>query len=183
MDGRRSLEAAAERLEGFARRRLALPGLAVGLIGPGGWRREFGVGVADVASGRPLEPDALVPVASIGKAMTALALLREHQAGRVDLDAAVHDLLPWLPLPTPFGPISLRHLLAHTGGIVSGMEGSPSPTLEALALGQTTPGWPPPAGAPTTPTSATPCSGWCWSGSPAAPTPRPCGATCWARAP
>lgn len=33
--------------------------------------------------------------------------------------------------------------LAHTGGIVSGMEGSPSPTLEALALGQTTPGWPP----------------------------------------
>jgi CubicO group peptidase (beta-lactamase class C family) len=143
MDGRRSLEAAAERLEGFARRRLALPGLAVGLIGPGGWRREFAVGVADVASGRPLEPDALVPVASIGKAMTALALLREHQAGRVDLDAAVHDLLPWLPLPTPFGPISLRHLLAHTGGIVSGMEGSPSPTLEALALGQTTPGWPP----------------------------------------
>jgi D-alanyl-D-alanine carboxypeptidase len=71
------------------------------------------------------------------------ALLREHQAGRVDLDAPVHDLLPWLPLPTPFGPISLRHLLAHTGGIVSGMEGSPSPTLEALALGQTTPGWPP----------------------------------------
>jgi CubicO group peptidase (beta-lactamase class C family) len=75
--------------------------------------------------------------------MTAAALLREHQAGRVDLDAPVHDLLPWLPLPTPFGPIRLRHLLAHTAGIVSGMEGSPSPTLEALALGRTEPGWPP----------------------------------------
>jgi D-alanyl-D-alanine carboxypeptidase len=82
-------------------------------------------------------------VASIGKAMTAVALLREHQAGRVDLDAPVHDLLPWLPLPTPFGPIRLRHLLAHTAGIVSGLEGSPSPTLEALALGRTRPGWPP----------------------------------------
>jgi hypothetical protein len=31
-----------------------------------------------------------------------------------------------------------------------------------------------PADEPTTPTSATPCLGWCWSGSPAAPTPRPC---------
>ena len=116
---------------------------AVGLIGPGGWRHEFAVGVADAASGRPLEPGALLPVASIGKAMTAVALLREHDAGRVGLDDPVHRHLPWLPLPTPFGPISLRHLLAHTAGIVAGMEGSPSPTVEALALAQTPPGWPP----------------------------------------
>jgi CubicO group peptidase (beta-lactamase class C family) len=143
MGGHGSLEVAAERLEGFARRRLALPGLAVGLIGPGGWRHEFAVGVTDVASGRPLSPGALMPVASIGKAMTAVALLREHQAGRLDLDAPVHDQLPWLPLATPFGPISVRHLLAHTAGIITGLEGSPSPYLEALALGQAPPGWPP----------------------------------------
>jgi CubicO group peptidase (beta-lactamase class C family) len=138
-----SLEVAAERLEAFARERLAVPGLAVGLVGPGGWRHEFAVGVADAASGRPLAPDALMPVASIGKAMTAVALLREHQAGRLDPDAPVHDHLPWLPLATPFGPISVRHLLAHTAGIVSGLEGSPSPAGEALALAETPPGWPP----------------------------------------
>jgi CubicO group peptidase (beta-lactamase class C family) len=128
------LTVAAERLEGFARERRIVPGLAVGLIGPGGWRHEFAVGVADAASGRPLAAEALMPVASIGKAMTAVALLREHDAGRVDLDAPVHDHLPWLPLATPFGPISVRHLLAHTAGILAGMEGSPSPTMEALAL-------------------------------------------------
>jgi hypothetical protein len=82
-------------------------------------------------------------VASIGKAMTAVALLREHQAGRLDLDAPVHRYLPWLPLATPFGPISVRHLLAHTAGIVTGLEGSPSPAGEALALAHTPPGWPP----------------------------------------
>jgi CubicO group peptidase (beta-lactamase class C family) len=141
--GTGSLEAAAERLEAFARARRGVPGLAVGLIGPGGWRHEFAVGVADAASGRPVEPGALLPVASIGKAMTAVALLREHDAGRVGLDDPVHRHLPWLPLPTPFGPISLRHLLAHTAGIVAGMEGSPSPTVEARALAQTPPGWPP----------------------------------------
>ena len=63
MAGPGSLEVAAERLEGFARARLALPGMAVGLTGPGGWRHEFAVGVSDVASGRPLAPDALLPVA------------------------------------------------------------------------------------------------------------------------
>ena len=143
MGGSGSLTVAAGRLEGFARERRGVPGLAVGLIGPDGWRHEFAVGVADVASGRPLAAEALMPVASIGKAMTAVALLREHDAGRLDLDAPVHDHLPWLPLATPFGPISVRHLLAHTAGIIGGMEGSPSPTMEALALEHTPPGWPP----------------------------------------
>jgi CubicO group peptidase (beta-lactamase class C family) len=98
-----SLAAAAERIEAFARTRLSLPGLAVGLVGPGGWHRELAVGVADVASGRPLDPAALMPVASVGKAMTSTALLRERDAGRIDLDDPVHDHLPWLPLATPFG--------------------------------------------------------------------------------
>ena len=138
-----SLTLAAERIESFARARLSLPGLAVGLVGPGGWRHEFAVGVADVASGRPLDPTALMPIASVSKAMTAVALLREQEAGRIDIDDPVHDHLPWLPLATPFGPISVAHLLAHTAGIVAGMEGSPSPVAEALALAATAPGWPP----------------------------------------
>jgi CubicO group peptidase (beta-lactamase class C family) len=133
---------AAERLEAFARRGLRTPGPVVALVGPDGWRQEFAVGVADAGSGQPLATDALLPIALIGKAMTAVALLREAQAGRVDLDAAVHDLLPWLPLPTPFGPIRLRHLLAHTGGIVAGLDASPSPVVEALALAGIPPGWP-----------------------------------------
>jgi hypothetical protein len=130
---------------------------AVGLIGPGGWRHEFAVGVADAASGRPLEPGALLPVASIGKAMTAVALLREHDAGRVGLDDPVHRHLPWLPLPTPFGPGRLE-----TGVGVTALGNGPwqhptSPAsawavvdhglalLRAAALGLDLPADPPPA--------------------------------------
>ena len=138
-----SLAGVAGRIEAFARARLSLPGLAVGLVGPGGWHHEFAVGVADVASGRPLDPAALMPIASVSKAMTAVALLREQEAGRIDIDDPVHDHLPWLPLATPFGPISVAHLLAHTAGIVAGMDGSPSPVAEALALAATPPGRPP----------------------------------------
>jgi CubicO group peptidase (beta-lactamase class C family) len=137
-----TLADAAERLEAFAGQRLRTPGLVVALVGPDGWRHEFALGVNDLASGQPLATDGLLPIASIGKAMTAVALLREAQAGRIDLDTVVHDLLPWLPLPTPFGPIRLRHLLAHTGGIVAGLDASPSPVVEALALAETAPGWP-----------------------------------------
>jgi CubicO group peptidase (beta-lactamase class C family) len=71
--GSAALAGAAERLEGFARQRLDVPGLAVGLTGPGGWRHEFAVGVADVASGRPMDPGAPLPVASISKTTTPTA--------------------------------------------------------------------------------------------------------------
>jgi CubicO group peptidase (beta-lactamase class C family) len=177
-----SLALATERLEGFARARRSAPGLAVGLIGPGGWQHELAAGVTDVASGRPLAPEALMQVASIGKAMTAVALLREHDAGRVDLDAPVHRYLPWLPLATPFGPIRLRHLLAHTAGIVAGMEGSPSPPWRRSPSTRPRRGGRPGSG-PATPTSATPCSGWCWSGSRVARTPRLSSGTCSTPAP
>jgi CubicO group peptidase (beta-lactamase class C family) len=143
VNGPEVLAGTAGRIEAFARDRLPLPGLAVGLVGPGGWHREFAVGVADVASGRRLDPAALMPIASVSKAMTAVALLREQEAGRIDIDDPVHDHLPWLPLAVPFGPVSVAHLLAHTAGIVAGMDGSPSPVAEALALAATPPGWPP----------------------------------------
>jgi hypothetical protein len=43
-----------------------------------------------------------------GPGALEVALFREHQAGRLDLDAPVHQHLPWLPLATPFGPITAR---------------------------------------------------------------------------
>jgi Beta-lactamase len=66
-----SLEVAAARLEALARQRLRAPGLVVGLVGPGGWAHQFALGVADVASGRPLQTDALLPIASTLAASSA----------------------------------------------------------------------------------------------------------------
>jgi hypothetical protein len=91
------------------------------------------------------------------------------------------DHLPWLPLPTPFGPISLRHLLAHAGGIVAGLDASPSPIVEALTLGQTAPGWP--AGERVHYSNVGyGLLGLVLERSPAAPTARPSSGTCSTRA-
>jgi len=38
---------------------------------------------------------------------------------------SVNELLPWLALPEPFGPITMHHLLTHTSGLQAGMEDAP----------------------------------------------------------
>ncbi len=81
-------------------------------------------GFADVAADRPVTPDDPVRVASISKLVTAIAVLRLVDAGRLDLDADVSDLLGWrLRHPRfPDVPITLRLLLSHRAGIVDGVE-------------------------------------------------------------
>ena len=46
-----------------------------------------------------------------------MVCLQEAEAGRLDLHVSVNEVIPWLELPVPFGPISLHHLLTHTGGL------------------------------------------------------------------
>ncbi|HWL90277.1 MAG TPA: serine hydrolase domain-containing protein, partial [Actinomycetota bacterium] len=41
------------------------------------------------------------------------------------LHVSVNELLPWLQLPEPFGPITLHHLLTHTAGLHTGTEDAP----------------------------------------------------------
>jgi D-alanyl-D-alanine carboxypeptidase len=39
---------------------------------------------------------------------------------------SVNDILPWLQLPEPFGPITLHHLMTHTAGLLVGTEDAPT---------------------------------------------------------
>jgi CubicO group peptidase (beta-lactamase class C family) len=83
-------------------------------------------GFADVAAQKPVKAETRFQIGSISKSFAAICALQEVEAGRLDLDAWVNDLLPWLELPEPFGPISLRHLLTHTAGLAIGTEESPT---------------------------------------------------------
>ncbi|ADD44332.1 serine hydrolase domain-containing protein [Stackebrandtia nassauensis] len=75
------------------------------------------VGVADVDSGRPMSPDFEHRIGSITKTVTAVAILRQVEAGNLDLDDPVGDYLPRL-LPGERGDkITVRMLLDHTSGI------------------------------------------------------------------
>ncbi len=91
-------------------------------------------GFANLEARRPLDSSHLFQIGSIGKSFTALALLQLVDEGRLDLDAAIQDLLPWLEIRSDFDPIRVRHLLSHSAGIITGMDESPSAEGEAWAL-------------------------------------------------
>jgi D-alanyl-D-alanine carboxypeptidase len=83
-------------------------------------------GFADVASGAPVRPETRFMIGSISKSFASIVVLQEVEAGRLDLHVSVNELLPWLELPEPFGPITLHHLLTHTSGLAAGTEDAPT---------------------------------------------------------
>jgi CubicO group peptidase (beta-lactamase class C family) len=83
-------------------------------------------GFADVASGAPVRPETRFQIGSISKSFAAIVVMQEVEAGRLDLHVSVNELLPWLELPEPFGPITLHHLLQHTSGLATGTEDAPT---------------------------------------------------------
>ncbi|PEQ14341.1 serine hydrolase [Novosphingobium sp. PC22D] len=76
-------------------------------------------GTADLATGRALTLDDPVRVASISKLVTAIAVMRLVEQGRLDLDADVSATLGWrLRNPAfPDVPITLRLLLSHRSSL------------------------------------------------------------------
>ena len=102
-----------------------------------------GLGYAELASRRPVAADTTFQIGSIGKSMTALAILRLVQAGRLDLNAPVSAHLPWFAMPSRFGPITLRHLLSHTAGLPAGTDFTPAGRYEGFALRDTEAAWEP----------------------------------------
>lgn len=75
-----------------------------------------GFGWADREERRPVTTDTRFGVASITKAFTGLTLFRLAGEGRIDLDAEIQSYVPEFPRH-PDGPVTLRHLATHLGGL------------------------------------------------------------------
>ncbi len=56
---------------------------------------------------------------------------------------SVNEILPWLALPEPFGPITIHHLMQHSAGLAIGTEDAPT-QAGALWLVRTVPATTPP---------------------------------------
>lgn len=101
----------------------------------GGW------GEADVDAGTPMDgDDTVVRVASISKTFTATAIVGLAVEGKLDLDANVERYLGGLSFPErSHPPVTLRHLLSHTSGVINNNVGRvatdapPQPLREFLA--------------------------------------------------
>jgi CubicO group peptidase (beta-lactamase class C family) len=96
-----------------------VPGVAACIVRDGAvvWSRAYGH--ANLAHERHATPDTIFMLASISKTVMAVAAMQAVEAGLLDLDADVGDVLPF-PLRNPEHPddvITLRMLLTHTSSI------------------------------------------------------------------
>jgi CubicO group peptidase (beta-lactamase class C family) len=106
---------------------LRVPAVSIAVIHGGKieWAEAFGV---VRLGGPPATPDTLFQAASISKTVTALAIMRLTQDGKLDLDRNVNQYLKTWKVPenefTRAGGVTLRELLSHSAGTtVSGFEG------------------------------------------------------------
>ncbi|XP_056307804.1 LOW QUALITY PROTEIN: serine beta-lactamase-like protein LACTB, mitochondrial [Danio aesculapii] len=96
------------------------PGMVVGVSVDGKTVWCEGLGYADLENRVPCGPDTVMRIASISKPLTAAAVARLWQDGKIDLDAPVQKYVPEFPEKEFDGEnvtITPRMLLSHLSGI------------------------------------------------------------------
>lgn len=96
------------------------PGISIGIVYDQTlvWRRGFGY--ANVAEKVPATATTLYRIASITKLFTSTAIMQLRDEGLLQLDDPVKKHLPWFTIRNPHldtPVITIRHLLAHAGGL------------------------------------------------------------------
>lgn len=119
------------------------PGLALSITDHNVTRHTASLGYSDATSGRPVFDDTTFQIGSIGKSMTALALMQLVEAGRLDLNAPLSTHLPWFAPTSRYGPIALKHVMSHTAGLPSGSDFTPASRYAAYALRDVEAAWEP----------------------------------------
>jgi CubicO group peptidase (beta-lactamase class C family) len=126
-----------ETIDRFAKRWMeegAIPGLAIALTSRETPLEVYAYGLADVAKRTPVTLETLFEIGSLGKPFTSIALLQLRDAGKLDLHKPVSAYLPWFQVRSKFAPITVHHLMNHTGGIIRGTERASYGLYDAWAL-------------------------------------------------
>ena len=111
-------EATVERIEQLINTQLQrqrIPGLSAAVAIDNELVWSSGFGQADLENHVPATADTAYRTASIAKPMTAVAVLKLVEQGKLDLDAPVQDYCPRYPKKR--WPVTARQLLGHLGGI------------------------------------------------------------------
>jgi D-alanyl-D-alanine carboxypeptidase len=103
------------------------PGMAVIAERAGRQILRRGYGMADLELGVPVEPGMVFRIGSVTKQITALAIMKLAEEGRLSLEDPVMRHIP--DLPDRFGNIRIKHLLSNTSGIADYMHAASFDTL------------------------------------------------------
>lgn len=100
-----------------------LPGISIAISDNGRLIHSRGYGYADREAAEPVSPSSRFRIASISKPITAVAILRLVEKGKLRLDDRVFEILD---APEPIGgaampdqrlkEVTIKHLLQHRGG-------------------------------------------------------------------
>jgi len=93
-----------------------VPGASVLVLRNGVPVIQHSYGLADLEQHTPASPATNYRLASVTKQFTAAAILLLNEANKLQLDDPVRKWLPELPEVTQ--PVTIRHLLTHTGGLI-----------------------------------------------------------------
>ena len=106
-----------------------VPGAALAVTRHGRLVYARGFGYASLETAEPVRPDSLFRVASVSKPVTAAAVLRLIEQGKLAMDDKALDRLGLGPDVRPTDPrwrqITIRELLQHRGGFDRGLSGDP----------------------------------------------------------
>jgi CubicO group peptidase (beta-lactamase class C family) len=121
------------------------PGISVAIIHNSEIVWTKGYGITDTETQIPVNTNTIFQAASISKPLTALAVMKLVQEGKLDLDENINSYLKTWKLPenefTSKNKVTLRNLLSHTAGVtVHGFSGykpdDEIPTLVQILNGE-----------------------------------------------
>jgi CubicO group peptidase (beta-lactamase class C family) len=112
--------------------RAGIPGASVAIAVSGRLRFAQGYGTADLENGVPARAGTMYRLASVSKPITAAAVLKLAEEGRLDLDAPIQRYVP--AFPEKAWPLSARQLLSHLGGVRHYRDDEPTNTAPCATI-------------------------------------------------
>ncbi len=104
------------------------PGVSIAVINNGRIEWARGYGVREAGSREPITPETIFQAGSISKAVTATAVLRLVQAGKLNLDEDVNRKLVSWQVPenefTKQEKVTIRRIVSHTAGTTNNSVGN-----------------------------------------------------------
>jgi D-alanyl-D-alanine carboxypeptidase len=135
-----NIEEVTRRLNKFVEQRreaLNIPSVAVAITDREKLIHESTHGFADLGTQTPITPNKLFEIGSIGKSFTSIAILQLLEEGLLSLHEPITRYLPWFEVQSKYEPITIHHLLSHTGGIIRGADFPGDPHYEVWNLRET----------------------------------------------
>jgi CubicO group peptidase (beta-lactamase class C family) len=96
-----------------------VPGLSVAVVKGDSLVWAKGFGVADLATGNPASPRTSYLWFSMTKIVTATAVVRLVEGGKLDLDAPADEYFRGFKVVSQPTPVTVRHLLNHSSGLAN----------------------------------------------------------------